>query len=118
MKSVLVIDDEPQMAKLVEMTLVDMDVRVVQAVNSREGLKALENEQPACVLLDIALKRENGMSLLRELKQLGSMSETPVIMFSVHDSMRSEALALGADGFISKPFSTTELRSELEPHLK
>jgi DNA-binding response OmpR family regulator len=117
MKSVLIIDDEPQMAKLVEMTLEDMDVRVIQAADGKEGMKALENEKPACVLLDIALKRENGMALLQELKQARA-SQTPVIMFSVHDSLRSEALKLGADGFISKPFSTSELRTELEPHLR
>jgi DNA-binding response OmpR family regulator len=117
LKSVLIIDDEPQMAKLVQMTLEDMGVRVVQAATAKEGLKALEKEQPACVLLDIALKRENGMEVLQELKR-DSSSETPVIMFSVHDSLRTEALKLGADGFISKPFSTTELRTELEQHLR
>src|SRR5688572_25115023 len=109
MKSVLVIDDEPQMAKLVQLTLDGLDVKVVQAATGTEGLKALRKEHPALVLLDIALKREDGMELLLELKRETKPARTPVIMFSVHDSRRTEALRLGADGFISKPFSITEL---------
>lgn len=117
MSLVLLIDDEPALAELVSMVLDGLDVRVVQALSPDEAAAALEKEKPKVILLDIALGTDDGLALLPQLKEAGG-GDTKVIVFSVHDSRRREALDLGADGFIAKPFRPEELRSALKALLE
>lgn len=118
MKTVLLVDDEPEMASLVQMTLTDLEVRVLQAANPSEALEVARTEQPNLVLLDIALGAHNGLAFLPRLKEESALATTPIVMFSVHDSQRAKALEAGADGFVAKPFRAADLRRVIESHLK
>lgn len=118
MSVVLLIDDEPQMAKLVEMTLVVPDARVVLAANLAEALESARKEPPDVVLLDLALGHEDGLAILPHLRAEPALSAVPVVIFTVHDSRRDEALGLGVDGFVAKPFKAADLVEVVEPFLR
>jgi CheY-like chemotaxis protein len=116
MSTVLLIDDEPEMAMLVEMCL--KDVRVASAANFEEAVAAAREERPQAVLLDIALNgEEDGLDLLPRLRQEAALSEVPIIGFSIHGSRRQEALEKGLQGFVAKPFKAAALREALRPYL-
>lgn len=118
MRTVLLIDDEPQMKSLVAMTLDELGVRVRWAANFTEATEAARLESPDLVLLDIDLGREDGLSILPHLREEPAMAGVPVIIFSVHDSKREEALELGVEGFVAKPFRAASLIDAVEPFLR
>jgi DNA-binding response OmpR family regulator len=70
------------------------------------------------VLLDIALGSEDGLDPLDEFREDPTLHQVPVVVFSIHDSRREEAMTRGADGFIAKPFRPSGLRAELEERLR
>jgi CheY-like chemotaxis protein len=116
MNTVLLIDDEPDMATLVEMCL--RDVRVARAANFTEAIAAAKKERPQAVLLDIALNGdEDGLDLLPRLRAEAALSDVPIIGFSIHGSRRHEALEKGVEGFVAKPFKAAALRKALQPYL-
>jgi DNA-binding response OmpR family regulator len=114
---VLLVDDEPEMLGLVAMCLEDTGARVVRASNLREAVAEARRERPRLVLLDIGLGPEDGLALLPKLRSEKPMSGVPVVVFSVHNSRRQEALDAGADGFVAKPFHLSTLREAVEGHL-
>lgn len=116
MRTILLIDDEPQMADLVRMALGD-DVRVVDAATLAEALEVARTEQPGLVLLDLALGREDGLAILPDLREEPALASVPIVAFTVHDSRREEALARGVSGFVAKPFKTAHLDDIVRAHL-
>jgi CheY-like chemotaxis protein len=116
MSTVLLIDDEPDMAILVKMCL--KDVRVTSAVNYTEAIAKAREEPPQAILLDIALNgEEDGLELLPRLRQEAALSDVPIIGFSIHGSRKREALEKGLQGFVAKPFKAAALREALRPYL-
>ncbi|MDQ4005844.1 MAG: response regulator [Actinomycetota bacterium] len=115
MSVVLVVDDEPAMGKLVELSLADLGPKVIQARNGREALELARSESPNLVLLDLALDGEDGLALLPHLKAV--REGMPCIVFTVHDSRASEAKRSGAAGFVAKPFRSETLRKVVQKHL-
>jgi len=113
----LLVDDAPEMLGLVAMCLEDTGARVVQVVTVDEAVAAAQQARPSVVLLDIGLGPEDGLALLPKLRSEPSLSGVPVVVFSVHDSRRQEALDEGADGFVSKPFHLSTLREAVEGYL-
>lgn len=118
MKVVLLIDDEPQMKSLVGMTLDDFGVRVVRAATFSDAREVASQEDPDLVLLDIDLGPEDGLSILPQLREEPALAGVPIIIFTVHDSKREEALALGVEGFVAKPFKASSLIDVVEPFLR
>jgi CheY-like chemotaxis protein len=118
-RTVLLIDDEPSMAPLVSMCLEDTDASIVQVENLSGALEEAERCSPKVVLLDLSLGPEDGLQILPKLRAHPALSNVPVVVFSVHDSRRFEALQQkNVTGFLRKPFKSYELRSELSPHLR
>jgi DNA-binding response OmpR family regulator len=117
--TVLLIDDEPQMVSLVAMCLEEFGARVVRAENLAGALTSARAEPPRAVLLDLALGREeeDGLMLLPKLWSEPALSGVPVVVFSVHESRRREALDAGANGFVPKPFRPEQLRAAVRPYL-
>jgi two-component system chemotaxis response regulator CheY len=114
---VLLVDDEPQMRGLVGMVLEGTGASVVQASGLDQALDEAQRARPSLVLLDIGLGPEDGLELLPKLRAQPALSGVPILVFSVHDSRREEALGQGADGFVAKPFSPTVLRQAVAEHL-
>lgn len=117
MSTVLLIDDEPAMGPLVDNWLTELGARVVQVGTLDQAVSKAREEPVKAVLLDIALDGEDGLDLLPLLKEESSLTNAPVIAFSIHDSRRKEALSKGAVGFVRKPFKSEELHNALKEYL-
>ena len=114
---ILVIDDEPQIRKLLEITLQSNQYLVKGAVSAKEGLIMAGNHPPDLILLDLGLPDENGHSVLKKLRQWYT---NPVIILSVQKSEGDIITALdnGANDYLSKPFRTGELLARIRSALR
>jgi DNA-binding response OmpR family regulator len=111
------VDDEPGIGPLVSMCLEDLDVEVVVATGLNEAVSIARDGRIGLVLLDIALGKEDGIEILPLLRSEPNLEGVPVVAFSAHDSRRAEALERGADSFLSRPFSSADLRSMVARYL-
>ena len=111
MKRVLVIDDEQDILDLVAYNLSRSGFRCFTAQEAASGMDLLMTENPDLVILDIMLSGSDGLTLLKELKLNETTSGIPVIMLTAkaEESDRILGLEMGADDYISKPFSVREL---------
>ena len=114
---ILVIDDEPQIRKLLEITLQTNGYLFKAASSAKEGLIMASNHPPALILLDLGLPDENGHSVLQKLRQWYT---NPVIILSVQKSEEDiiRALDNGANDYLSKPFRTGELLARIRSALR
>ena len=114
---ILVIDDEPQIRKLLTITLQSNDYRVKEAVNAREGLNMAANHPPDLVLLDLGLPDENGHLVLEKLREWYTK---PIIILSVQSNEEDivKALDTGANDYLVKPFRTGELLARIRSLLR
>jgi len=114
---ILVIDDEPQIRRLLRVALEAADYRVFEAATGREGLAEAASRQPDAILLDLGLPELDGMEVLRRLRE---WTATPVLVLSVQDAGEDKVRALdfGADDYVTKPFDTPELLARLRVLLR
>ncbi|MGL4623627.1 MAG: response regulator transcription factor [Culicoidibacterales bacterium] len=116
-KRVLVIEDETNLARFIELELKFQDFDVDKAINGEEGLeKSLENEYDL-ILLDWMLPGMQGIDILRELRKT---SVTPVIMMTAKEGVENEieGLDTGADAYITKPFEIDQLLAHVRAVLR
>jgi two-component system, OmpR family, KDP operon response regulator KdpE len=114
---ILIIDDEAQIRKLLEITLQSNNYTVNEAANAKDGLVAAANHPPDLILLDLGLPDEDGHSVLKKLREWYTK---PIIIISV---LRSEddivtALDNGANDYLVKPFRTGELLARIRSALR
>lgn len=109
---VLVIDDEPQIRRLLAVALEANGYRVLPAATGQEGVVLAAQHRPALIVLDLGLPDLPGQEVLRRLRE---WSTVPVIILSVQDDEAGKVAALdaGADDYVTKPFSTGELLARL-----
>ncbi|MBN2173299.1 MAG: response regulator [Bacteroidales bacterium] len=114
---ILIIDDEPQIRKLLKIALESNDYRVGQATTGKEGLIMAVNHPPDLILLDLGLPDISGHEILKELK---AWYNKPVIILSVQKSEADivQALDNGADDYLTKPFRTGELLARIRSSIK
>jgi len=114
---ILVIDDEPQIRKLLQITLESNDFNIAAASSAREGLAMAANHPPALILLDLGLPDKSGQQVLKELKH---WFNHPIIILSVLNSEEDIIYALdsGADDYLVKPFRTGELLARIRLALR
>jgi two-component system KDP operon response regulator KdpE len=114
---VLIIDDEPQIRKMLEITLHTNGYLSKSATSAKEGLIMAANHPPELILLDLGLPDENGHIVLRKLRQWYT---NPVIILSVQKNEEDiiKALDNGANDYLSKPFRTGELLARIRSALR
>jgi len=115
---VLVVEDDPNIADLVALYLRKNDFRTIQAVDGATGLAAVRDRRPDLVLLDIGLPGDlDGFDVCQQLR---ASSKVPVIFMTARDDEvdRVMGLKLGADDYVSKPFSPRELVARVEAVLR
>ena len=114
---VLLIDDEPQIRRLLNVTLEANGYRTLAAAGGQEGIALAAQHQPALVILDLGLPDVSGQETLRRLRE---WSGVPVIVLSVQDDEVGKIAALdaGADDYVTKPFNTGELLARLRAALR
>jgi two-component system KDP operon response regulator KdpE len=112
-QTILIVDDEPQMRRVLRASLIAHDYKVVEATSGEDALKKLRVEPCDCVLLDLNLPGLDGLDVCRAIR--GS-SGVPIIVVSIRDSERDQAAAreAGADDYITKPFGIDELLSRIQ----
>ncbi|HYW85141.1 MAG TPA: response regulator transcription factor [Spirochaetia bacterium] len=110
--SVLVIDDEPQIRHLLQITLVKHGYTVHEAATAEDGLQMAARKKPDIVLLDLGLPDRDGAEALAELR---TWSAVPVIILSVRNAEEEivRLLEAGADDYLVKPFNTRELMARM-----
>ena len=108
MKKVLVIEDELSILKLLTYNLEQEGYEVESSMDGEEGLQMALNNPYHMILLDLMLPNKDGMEICREIRQ--AKSEIPIIMLTAKDSEIDKILGLeiGADDYITKPFSIRE----------
>ena len=108
----LVIDDEPQIRRLLTISLEAGGYRVLTANGGQEGLVLAAQHRPDIILLDLGLPDLGGLEVLRRLRE---WTQTPVIILTVQDAEADKIAALdnGADDYVTKPFNTGELLARL-----
>jgi len=109
-KYILIVDDEPDIRQLVSEILEDEGYEVSTAENAEEAKKLRRKRRPDLILLDIWMPGQDGISLLKDLKETDSL-DCPVIMMSGHGTIETavEATRLGASDFIEKPLSMAKM---------
>lgn len=114
---ILVIDDEVQIRKLLEITLESNDYKVIEASTGKEGLTIAANHPPELILLDIGLPDESGQEILKKLRHWYS---GPVIILSAQSNEENIVTALdeGANDYLVKPFRTGELLARIRSALR
>lgn len=114
---ILVIDDEPQIRKLLEITLESNDYKVLLAETAKAGMILAANHPPELILLDIGLPDKNGHEVLKELRTWYNKS---IIILSVQNSEADIVLALdnGATDYLTKPFRNAELLARIRSAIR
>lgn len=114
---ILIIDDEPQIRKLLQIILESNDYKVSQASTGKEGVLMTANHPPDLILLDIGLPDKSGHEVLKELR---TWFTKPIIMLSVQSSESDIIMALdnGATDYLTKPFRTGELLARIRSSLR
>ena len=117
-EKILIIEDEADLVKGLTLNLVDEGYEVAWAADGREGLRRALEETPDLVILDIMLPGMNGLEVCRELRQ--QKSDVPVIMLTAKGGEVDKVVGLeiGADDYITKPFSVRELLARIRAHLR
>ena len=108
---ILIVDDDDRLREFVRVNLEMEGYAVREASNADEGLKALEDEPPDLILLDVMMPQVDGWEMLQRVQERHGVGAIPVIMFSgkVDEQSLKTAATRGAQGFIGKPFNPQQL---------
>ncbi len=116
-ETILMIDDDTALLRLVELNLTKAGYRFVSAQHGIAGLQILESEHPSLVLLDVSMPKLDGWETCRLIRQI---SDVPILMLTGRDeeSDKAKGLDLGADDYLTKPFGFMELEARIRALLR
>ena len=114
---ILIIEDEPKIAELIALYLKKEGIETVHAASGEEGLRQLDRSVPDLVILDINLPGMDGFEVLQEIRRRETL---PVVIVSARqeDEDMIMGFGVGADDYVSKPFSPKVLAARVRAHLK
>ncbi|MGC0779527.1 MAG: response regulator transcription factor, partial [Candidatus Acidiferrum sp.] len=115
--SILVVDDEPQIRRVLRSTLSFRGYEISEASTGEEGVELARKLKPDLILLDVNLPGISGIEACREIRR---SSDAPIIMLTVRNAERDKVVALdaGADDYVTKPFSIEELLARVRASLR
>jgi len=116
-KTILVVDDEKPIADILQFNLIKEGYKVICAYDGDEALEKVEEIKPDLILLDIMLPKRDGVEVCREVRK---KYDLPIIMLTAKDSEIDKVLGLelGADDYVTKPFSTRELIARVKANMR
>ncbi len=114
---ILVVDDEPQIRRVLRTALASRAYEVIEATSGEEALERVRSERPELILLDVNMPGMGGLAACREIR---ATVDVPIIMLTVRDSERDKVQALdaGADDYVVKPFGIEELLARIRAALR
>lgn len=117
MQKILIIEDEGRIVRLIRDYLEKEGYKVVDARDGEEGLVAFQRQDPALIILDLMLPEKGGLEVAKEIRQ---ESEVPIIMLTAktEEADRVTGLEIGADDYVTKPFSLRELAARIKAVLR
>lgn len=115
--TIVIIDDEPQIRKVLSIALEAAEYKVIEAEDGKNGIVQVATNHPQLVILDLGLPDRDGISVLKEMR---TWSKIPIIILSVKNSEEDivQALDLGADDYLTKPFNTSELMARIRANIR
>lgn len=118
-KKILIADDEPNIVISLEYLLKREGFDVAVAIDGEEALQAISDDMPDVVLLDIMLPKRDGFEVCRQVRANPAWDKLKIVMLTAkgRDTEIAKGLALGADAYMTKPFSTRELVSQVRRQL-
>jgi DNA-binding response OmpR family regulator len=113
-KRILIVDDEPHMLRITELSLKRAGFETLTARNGNEAIQVARRELPALIVMDVMMPELDGIGALRELKATPATAQIPVIMLTTRGQnvTRVEAEGSGAALYLTKPFSPSTLATE------
>lgn len=117
MKKILIVDDEKPISDIIKFNLAKEGYETVTAFDGREAITKFEEENPDLIILDLMLPELDGLEVAKEVRKT---SHIPIIMLSAKDSEFDKVIGLeiGADDYVTKPFSNRELLARVKAHLR
>lgn len=117
MKKILVVDDEKPISDIIKFNLEKEGYEVVTAFDGQEALEKVEEENPELIVLDVMLPKIDGLEVVREVRKNHNM---PIIMVTAKETEIDKVLGLelGADDYVTKPFSNRELVARVKANLR
>ncbi|MGB0578283.1 MAG: response regulator [Limisphaerales bacterium] len=119
MAKILIADDETYSLRLLQMTLKKTGCEIIPCKHGQEAVEKARTEIPVLIVMDVMMPVMDGLTALAELKKDDTTKGIPVIMLTAKGQTltRTEAEESGAEHFVTKPFSPTELLAEVKKHL-
>ncbi|MCG7995665.1 MAG: response regulator [Candidatus Thiodiazotropha taylori] len=110
-KKILIVDDEPNIVFSVEFLMKRSGYEVVSAADGEQAMQLLTDEIPDLMILDVMMPRKNGFEVCADVRNDQRLADLPILMLSAkgRDAEIKKGLSLGANAYITKPFSTHEL---------
>lgn len=117
---ILIIEDEEHIVELIKFNLENNGYKVSFAMDGQKGLEMIENEQPDLVLLDLMLPKVDGIDICNRIKNNKNLKDIPIIMLTAKSGETDKIIGLeiGADDYITKPFSVRELLARIKVVLR
>jgi len=117
---VLIVDDDPQIVRILQTYLTQAGLRVLTAADGEEALRSIRRARPACVVLDLMMPGRNGWDLTRLLRHDPQLTSIPILMLSARaeDGDKILGLELGADDYVTKPFNPREVSARVRALLR
>lgn len=114
---ILVVDDEKPIVEILKVNLVKSGYRVICAYDGEEAVKKARNEEPDLILLDVMLPKQDGFTVCKKIRETSSV---PIIMLTAREEEVDKILGLelGADDYMTKPFSLRELMARVKANLR
>jgi two-component system cell cycle response regulator DivK len=118
-RKVLIIEDDEGNRRILEMTIRGLNFAVAMAANGEEGLELAKRERPDLILLDVMMPKMSGLDTLREIRALEGIGEIPILVISAKaaEQDRQNAMAAGANEFITKPFRVKTIQDVIQKYL-
>jgi len=120
MTCILVVDDDPAIREMVGMALTRAGYELLEAGSALEARRIIASQRPDLVLLDWMLPGQSGFELARQLNNDNAQRPPPIIMLTARDQETDKVAALeaGADDYVAKPFSVSELLARIKAVLR
>lgn len=117
---ILVVDDDPNIVRIVTVKLERNGFRVLSAVNGQDGLDSIAQTRPELVLLDVMMPVMDGIEFVEKLKESPDLRTIPVFLLTARGQMedKKNAYRIGVEDYITKPFSPNEVLERVRAHFE